>query len=240
MNDPLQNHSKERALKHIMASRDRSKADFGTRFDMNDTLRVYSINNSTSLPSSMLRLIEATKQTPYGHIMGRPEVLSLNMLLMRTLNARKVLDIGVFTGLSALAAAICIPDTGRVIALDHSENYIPVAGVEHKITLKIAPAAQSLKELLAFPGEEGTYDFAFVDADKESYLEYFELTLRLLRRGGIIAFDNVLWSGAVANPDPQDRATCTLVKLNDTLAKDPRVLTSLVNIGDGLLLAHKL
>merc|ERR1712029_826668 len=148
--------------------------------------------------------------------MGAPEVISLHGLLIKSLAARKVIDVGVFTGASSLAAALALPDDGIVIGCDVSEDftsyakkYWTEAGVEKKIKLEIAPAAETLKKLVD-NGEENTFDFAFIDADKSGYDTYFELCLRLLRQGGIIAFDNTLWDGRVLDDAEQSEDTVAL------------------------------
>jgi predicted O-methyltransferase YrrM len=151
----------------------------------------------------------------------------------------------VFTGYSSLAVALALPQDGRILACDVSEQWTAIArrfwreaGVEHKIELKLQPAVRSLEQLLA-GGAAGRYDFAFVDADKPAYDTYYELLLKLLRPGGLMALDNTLWSGAVANPNEREPNATALRTLNDKLHRDERIDLSLLPIGDGLTLARK-
>merc|ERR1711962_20981 len=178
-------------------------------------------------------------------MLGAPEVLAMNALLIKTMGAKKVLDIGVFTGASSLAAALVLPKDGKVLACDVSEEwtnkakvYWKEAGVEDKIELVLAPASETLQKALD-NNEEGTYDFAFIDADKANYDTYYELTLKLLRKGGTIFFDNTLWSGRVIDDSDTSEDTMALKALNDKIAKDDRVFAVLVNVGDGLNMVTK-
>merc|ERR1719278_747254 len=157
--------------------------------------------------------MEHTLQHPRARMLGAPEVISLNGLLIKSLGAKKVLDIGVFTGASSLAAALALPDDGLVVACDVSEDftararkYWKQAGVENKVDLRIAPATETLQKLVD-NNEAGTFDFAFIDADKQNYDNYYELSLTLLRKGGIIAIDNVLWRGLVITNEDQSADT---------------------------------
>jgi caffeoyl-CoA O-methyltransferase len=166
-------------------------------------------------------------------------------LLVKMLGARRTLEIGVFTGYSALAVALALPDDGRVVACDVSEEWTRVArehwkkaGVDHKIDLRLAPAADTLDALLK-EGNAGAFDFAFVDADKANYANYYERCLKLVRAGGVIAFDNTLWSGAVIDPKADDADTKAIRALNDALARDERVDVAMLTVGDGLTLALK-
>jgi caffeoyl-CoA O-methyltransferase len=166
-------------------------------------------------------------------------------LLVKLLGARRAVEIGVFTGYSALTVALALPDDGRLLACDVSDEYTRVgrpywerAGVAHKIDLQLAPARATLDVRLA-AGEAGQYDFAFIDADKTSYDAYYERCLQLLRPGGLIAIDNTLWSGKVAHPAAGDADTAALQALNAKLRDDARIDVSLLPIGDGLTLARK-
>jgi caffeoyl-CoA O-methyltransferase len=165
-------------------------------------------------------------------------------LLVRLIGARRAIEIGVFTGYSALAVALALPDDGRLLACDISDEYTRVgrpfwqqAGVARKIDLRLAPALATLDAQLA-EGAAGGFDFAFIDADKSGYDAYYERCLLLLRPGGLIAIDNTLWSGAVARP-AQDADTEALQRLNAKLHLDQRIDLSLLPIGDGLTLARK-
>jgi predicted O-methyltransferase YrrM len=212
---------------------------------LNDALYAYLLSASLREPEVMRRLREETRTMPYGRMQIAPEQGQFMALLVELIGARRCLEIGTFTGYSALAVARALPEDGRLVACDISEEYTArakpfwrEAGVDRRIDLRIGPALDTLDELLA-QGEAGTYDFAFIDADKGNYLNYFERALELLRRGGLIAVDNVLWSGAVADPTRDDDDTEAIREFNKTLAKDARVSLSMVPIGDGVTLARK-
>jgi caffeoyl-CoA O-methyltransferase len=166
-------------------------------------------------------------------------------MLVKLLGVKKAVEIGVFTGYSSLAVALALPEGGRIVACDVSEEFTSLArpywdrgGVAAKIELRIAPATQTLDALLA-DGQAGTFDFAFIDADKVAYDGYYERCLQLLRVGGLIAVDNALWGGAVADPNGVDESTVALRALNAKMRDDERVDFSMVPIGDGLALARK-
>ena len=165
--------------------------------------------------------------------------------LVRLTGARRTLEIGTFTGYSTLAVALALPDDGRITACDVSEEwtaiarrYFALAAVEHKIDLRLAPAVQTLDALLG-AGERGRFDLAFVDADKPSYDTYYERCLELVRPGGVIIFDNALWSGAVARPGEMDASTAALHALNQKARTDARVDPCLLTVGDGLLVVRR-
>jgi caffeoyl-CoA O-methyltransferase len=167
-------------------------------------------------------------------------------LLIQLIGAKKTLEVGVFTGYSSLSVALALPEDGKVIACDVSEEYTSIARrywekaeVTHKIDLHIAPAIQTLDRLLA-EGQANTFDFAFIDADKENYDGYYERSLQLVRKGGLIAIDNVLWSGRVIDPEFQDADTLAIRALNEKLHQDQRISLSLLPVSDGLTLALKL
>lgn len=166
-------------------------------------------------------------------------------LLLRLSGARRTVEIGVFTGYSALITAEALPEDGRVIACDINaewttlaQRYWAEAGVAHKIDLRLAPALQTLDALIA-AGEEGAFDFAFIDADKGNGINYYERCLRLLRPGGLVALDNALWDGLTADPAAGDADTLAIRALNAHIASDPRVDACLAVCGDGLHLARK-
>jgi caffeoyl-CoA O-methyltransferase len=174
-----------------------------------------------------------------------PEQGAFMVLLVRLLGARRTLEVGTFTGYSALAVAEALPDDGRVTACDVSEEWTSVgvaawqaAGVDHKIDLKLAPALETLDHLLE-QGAADRYDFMFIDADKANYDGYYERGLKLVRPGGVIAVDNVLWGGSVADAERQDEDTRAIRALNDKIRNDPRVDMVMLPIGDGLTLARR-
>ena len=188
-------------------------------------------------------LRERTAAMPQARMQTGPDQLQFLQLLVRMIGARRCIEVGVYTGASALAVALAIPEDGSIVACDVSEEYTAVArefwqraGVAGKVELRLAPAAETLNALLA---QQGGYDFAYIDADKANYDAYYELVLQLLRPGGVIAIDNVLWGGAVADASEQDADTAALRKLNEKIGRDERVDASLLTIGDGLTLARK-
>ena len=165
--------------------------------------------------------------------------------LVKLAGARRCIEVGVYTGYSSLAVALALPEDGRIVACDVSEEWTAIArrswkkaGVAHKVDLRLAPALDTLDKLLA-EGGEGRYDCVFIDADKGTYLAYYERCLRLLRPGGLIAADNTLWSGDVADPANTKPDTLALRAFNDTLHRDERVDIALLPLGDGLTLARK-
>ncbi|XP_023899778.2 flavonoid 3',5'-methyltransferase [Quercus suber] len=200
-------------------------------------------------------LREATiEQHPFWSLMNVPidEGLLLSMLL-KTMNAKKTLEIGVFTGYSLLTTALALPADGKIIAIDPNREayqtglpFIQKAGVEHKINFIESDALSVLNDLITNGKQEGTFDFAFVDADKEGYIKYHELLLKLVKIGGIIAYDNTLWFGSVAEPEEDKMEEYLklgkkcLTELNSFLATDPRIESSLVSIGDGLTLCRRI
>lgn len=191
------------------------------------------------------RLRLETQPMEWGRMQISPEQGQFMQLLVRMLGAKKTLEVGVFTGYSSLSVAAALPADGRIIACDVSEEWTSVArrywaeaGVAHKIDLRLRPAKETLLALIA-EGHAGTFDFAFIDADKENYDAYYELSLSLLRSGGLIAVDNVLWHGRVIDPAMNDAETTAIRALNQKLHKDQRVDVSMIPIGDGLYLARK-
>jgi predicted O-methyltransferase YrrM len=215
------------------------------RLQITDEIHRYLVEHSVREPEVLARLRAATASLPQAQMQIGPEQGQLMALLAKLVGARRCIEIGVFTGYSSLAVALALPDDGRILACDVSEEWTAIArrfwreaGVEHKIELKLQPATRTLEQLLA-AGETGRYDFAFIDADKPSYDAYYELLLKLLRPGGLIALDNTLWSGHVADPDNREPNTVALRALNDKLHRDERVDLSLLPVGDGLTLARK-
>jgi predicted O-methyltransferase YrrM len=188
---------------------------------------------------------ETQKLTNAGMQIGA-EQGRLMQILVRLIDARRCLEIGTFTGYSALAVAMALPAGGRITACDVSEEWTSVArkhwrkaGVADKIDLRLAPALETLDKLIA-EGFSGRYDFAFIDADKTSYDSYYERVLTLLRPRGLVMIDNVLWGGAVADPKANDKDTASLKRLNGKIAGDARVAAILLPLADGITLAMKL
>ncbi len=213
---------------------------------LTEQLYAYLMNNSLREPDVLRRLREETvASNPLAAMAVSPVQGQFLMLLVKLIGAVKTLEVGVFTGYSSLSTALALPPHGRVVACDVSEEWTAVAqrywkeaGVDGKIILKLAPAVETLDALLA-EGQAGTFDFAFIDADKENYDHYYERALRLVRKGGLIVFDNMLWYGKVADPGVQDAETVALRALNAKLHNDDRVFNSLIAVGDGMQLAIK-
>jgi predicted O-methyltransferase YrrM len=208
---------------------------------------LYDYMNSVSLREApVLQALRAeTAMLTQRSMQISPEQGQFMALLVRLAGARRCLEVGVFTGYSSLATALALPDDGKIVACDVSEEWTAVArrywrdaGVAHKIDLRLAPAAATLDALLA-AGGEGGFDFAFIDADKGGYLGYYERALRLLRPGGLLLVDNTLWSGRVADPAVTDADTVALRHFNECLHDDQRIDLALVPIGDGLTFARK-
>ncbi len=211
---------------------------------VDDTLYCYLLAHSLREHPAQAALREATARHPHAQMQISPDQGQLMALLARLIGARRAIEVGVFTGYSALSVALALPDDGYLLACDISDDYTRIgrphweaAGVAHKIDLQLAPALQTLDARLA-QGEAGRYDFAFIDADKTSYDAYYERCLQLLRAGGLIVIDNTLWSGAVARA-AEDESTAALQALNDKLHRDERIDLSLLAIGDGVTLARK-
>ena len=213
--------------------------------NMDDPLYAYLLAHSTREHPAQVALREATRTWPRAGMQISPEQGQLITLLLRLIGAKRAIEIGVFTGYSALTTALALPADGRLLACDISDSdtrlgqpYWQQAGVVQKIEFVVAPAQQTLRARLA-SGEAGTYDFVFIDADKTGYDAYYELSLQLLRVGGLIAIDNVLWGGSVVHPADGDADTEALQVLNAKIHRDERVDMALLPIGDGLTLARK-
>ena len=213
--------------------------------DLDDRLYGYLQSISLREPAVLTQLRQETAQHPMGRMQIAPEQGQFMALLIQLMGAKKTLEVGVFTGYSTLATALALPPDGKIVACDVSEDYSAIArrywrqaGVADQIDLRIAPALETLDHLLA-TGEAGAFDFAFIDADKRNYDGYYERALKLVRTGGLIAIDNVLWSGRVADPEVQDNRTQAIRDLNQKLHQDPRITLSVVPIADGLTLALK-
>jgi caffeoyl-CoA O-methyltransferase len=205
-----------------------------------DEISRYIAEHSVREPRVLRELRAATAKLPMAGMQIGADQGQFMAILVRAMGAKRCLEIGTFTGYSALAVALALPKDGRIVCCDVSEEWTAIgrpfwkkAGVGKKIELRIGPALETLKKL------KGRFDFVFIDADKKNYLAYYERCLRLLRRGGIIAIDNVLWSGEVANEAARDSMTVALRKFNDALHKDRRVDIAMLSIGDGVTLALK-
>ncbi len=214
---------------------------------LNLTPAVYDYYQKMSFRDTdvLKKLREQTQKMSMGQMQISPEQGQLMGLLIELMGAKKTLDIGVFTGYSALSVAMALPEDGKVIGCDINVEWTKIAkrfwemaGVAQKIDLRLAPALDTLQALID-NGEAGTFDFAFIDADKANYLNYYEKSLILIRSGGLIAIDNVLWGGDVANPEINDKNTCVIRQFNEFLLADNRITISMLPIGDGLTLAKK-
>lgn len=210
-----------------------------------DSIYDYLLSCSLREPPLFARLRAENASHPRASMQIAPEQGQLLALLLRLMGARRVIEVGVFTGYSALWMASALPVDGRLVACDVSEEWTAVArrywdeaGLSGRIELRLAPATETLAALAA-EGGVGTYDLAFLDADKEEYLAYYEACLSLLRPGGLVAVDNTLWGGRTADPGATDAETVALRAFNAALHADHRVDLSLVPIGDGLTLARK-
>ncbi|HZS48448.1 MAG TPA: class I SAM-dependent methyltransferase [Blastocatellia bacterium] len=213
--------------------------------NLTEDLYTYLLSVTSREPEILKKLREETSHLPMSQMQIGPDQGQFMRLLVQLIGAKKTLEVGVFTGYSSLSVALALPPDGSIIACDVSEEWTSVAqrywkeaGVENKIHLILAPAKQTLGHLIA-DGRSETFDFAFIDADKENYDTYYEYSLKLLRQGGLIAIDNVLWSGRVADPNINDKDTVAIRELNQKLHHDERITLSMLSIGDGLTLAMK-
>jgi O-methyltransferase len=217
----------------------------GKRSLVPDPVEAYVLEHTRETPVQ-LRLREETSRLPDPGMQIGPDQGAFMAQLVRLAGARRCLEIGTYTGYSALSVAMALPDDGRVITCDISEEwtriarrYWDLAGVGGKIELRLGPAQETLAALLD-RGERGRFDFAFIDADKQSYDAYYELSLQLVRSGGIILVDNTLWHGAVADPATRDPDTEAIRALNLKIRDDARVSGCLLTVGDGVALVRKL
>jgi caffeoyl-CoA O-methyltransferase len=215
------------------------------QLQLDDRLYAYLVDHSLRDHPALAALREATKDLKWATMQIGPDQGQFMQLLVKLIGARRCIEIGVFTGYSSLAVALALPPDGRIIACDVSEEWTAIArkhwkmaGVDGKVDLRLARATDTLDKLLA-EGGAGRYDFAFIDADKTNYLAYYERCLELLRVGGLIAVDNTLWSGDVANPEKDSADTVALRAFNDALHHDERIDLALLPVGDGLTLARK-
>jgi predicted O-methyltransferase YrrM len=213
---------------------------------LSDPLYQYLLANSVREPEILTKLRAETAQHPLVNMQISPEQGQLMGLLVQLIGAKKCLEVGVFTGYSSLAVALNLPDDGRIVACDVSDEFTSIArrywqeaGVSNKINLYVAPALETLDRLIS-NGESGTFDFAFIDADKNNYGAYYDRCFQLVRQGGLILVDNVLWYGRVADPAmDNDKRTQAIKQINQQIYHDDRVQISLIPIGDGLTIARK-
>jgi len=212
---------------------------------IDDRIYDYLLDVSVQEPDLLKQLREETADIEYSEMQIAPEQGQFMALLTKLIGARRALEIGTYTGYSSISIARALPDDGKLICCDDSEEwtaiarkYWQLAGLEQRIELILGDANQTLQQMLK-EGAAGTFDFIFIDADKQNYLDYYELSLHLLREGGLIAVDNTLWSGDVADPANTEPSTRAIRHFNEMLSQDKRVEISLVPIGDGLTLVRK-
>ena len=212
---------------------------------LDDGLYTYLLSVSLREPEVLRQLREETSNHPYGGMQIAPEQGQFMALLVELIGAQRVLEIGVFTGYSSTCMALALPPGGRLMALDLSAEYTEIArrywqlaGVADKIELRLGPALASLDRLIE-DGASDSFDLAFIDADKGHYAAYYERSLRLLRPGGLLLIDNVLWGGKVADPLVEDDDTQAIRALNRIIHTDERVTEVLLPVADGLTLARK-
>ena len=212
---------------------------------MDDQLLEYLRQNSVREPDVLQELREETQKLPHSGMQISPEQGQLMAMLVKLVNPRKIVEIGTFTGYSSTVMALAMPEDSQLIAFDISEEYTRTArrfwkkaGVDQRVKLVLGNAKESLKDFLQ-AGEQESVDLAFIDADKSSYAEYYECCLKLIRPGGLILVDNVLWSGQVADASNHDKDTEALRIFNAALSSDQRVDLCMVPIGDGLTIARK-
>jgi predicted O-methyltransferase YrrM len=218
-----------------------SKFNTGLTPELGDYIQRVSLRE----PPILARLREETAETPDPGMQVSPEQGQFLAFLARLIGARETLEVGVFTGYSSLSVALALPDDGHIVACDLSLEWTSIArrywreaGVERKIDLRLQPATETLRQLVA-EGRRNTFDFAFIDADKANYQAYFDGAMELVRPGGLIVVDNVLWHGQVIDAAVQDEDTVAIRRFNQQLHDDDRVHVTLVPIGDGLTLAQK-
>jgi predicted O-methyltransferase YrrM len=216
-----------------------------TTLPLTERLQEYLLANSLREHPALRQLRDETSALPGAGMQIAPEQGQLMALLVELIGARRVLEIGCFTGYSALAMALALPPDGRLITLEVNAEPIEIgrrawraAGVAERIEVRLGLALDSLDALLE-EGSADTFDLVFIDADKKSYDAYYERALRLVRPGGVILLDNVLWGGAVADPADHERQTLALRTLNAKLHRDERISLSLLPLGDGLTVARK-
>jgi len=211
---------------------------------LDEKLYIYLLSVSFRETDLLQKLRVETRALPEFNMQITPEQGQFLGLLAKIIGAKKVLEVGVFTGYSSLSTLLALPPEGRLVACDinevwtaMAERYWTLAGVRHQVELRIGPAIDSLNELIK-AGESDTFDMAFIDADKSHYRDYYEAALRLVRVGGLIVIDNLLWSGKVADPKVNDPDTLAIRDINDRLHRDERIDYSLIPMADGIGVAR--
>jgi predicted O-methyltransferase YrrM len=212
---------------------------------LSDRIHQYVLRWGLDEPPVLARLREETAAHPHASMQISPEQGAVLALLVELTDARRCLEIGTFTGYSSLAVALALPADGRIVCCDVSDEYTSVArrywaeaGVTDRVDLRLGPALETLDTLLA-DGAAGTFDLAFIDADKTGYPDYWERCVELVRPGGVITLDNVLWGGRVADPEDDHPSTRAIREVNERVAADPRVRQVLLAIADGMTIARK-
>ena len=213
--------------------------------ELSQDLYDYMLSVSSREPAILHRLRDETDSLAQAGMQKSPDQGQFMALLLRLIGATRVVEIGTFTGYSALVMALAMPENGKIVCCDLNEEWTSIArrywaeaGIEDKVELRLGAALDSLDAMLK-AGDENSFDFAFIDADKENIPFYYERCLQLVRPGGLIAVDNVLWGGSVIDPEKQDADTSAIRVFNKKTKDDDRVDLSLVPIGDGLTLARK-
>ena len=212
---------------------------------VNQDVYTYIQSVSAVEPDTLRQLREETAQLPRAAMQISPLQGQFMSLILKSINAQTALEIGVFTGYSSLCIAMALPDQGRLVACDISEEWTAVArrywkaaAIDHKIDLRLAPAVDTLDALLR-EGRQDAFDFVFIDANKDGYEAYYEKSLALLRPGGMMMVDNVLWKGYVFDPDNRDEETRFIRQFNQNRKGDQRVEISMIPVGDGITLVRK-
>lgn len=213
---------------------------------MTDPLYDYYLESSLREPDVLARLRDATLAHPEAGMQISPEQGQFMRFIVRLIGASRAIEIGTYTGYSALSVALALPENGLLVACERREEFTKIgqpfwqeAGVSQRIDLRIGKAVGTLEAMIE-AGEGGTYDFAFIDGDKKNYVNYYELCMQLVRQGGVIAIDNALWSGRLVDKTLDDPASTAIRTLNEKIRDDERVDMSLLPIGDGLMLARRL
>lgn len=208
---------------------------------LSEKLHTYLVANGVKETPEQVALREVTANHPQSNMQISPEQGAFMQLLLRLMGAKRCLEIGTFTGYSALSMALVLPEDGTILCCDISEEFVSIgrpfwesAGIAEKVDVRIGPASRTLRALVDSDIEP--FDFAFIDADKPGYADYYELCLQLVRPGGLIAIDNTLWGGSVADETATDEDTVAIRKLNALVHQDSRVFSTLVPVGDGLTL----